>query len=321
MSTSSYASLGSLRLQAQQRADLVNNLAVQVPEWNNYISQSAKELYDILVAAYGNDYYVATSYQFNLSNSQFYPLPDGSSSFTNSLGSQAAEFYKLLGVDLQYSASPSGWVSLRRLEFIERNKYARPNTQVNWNGYTNLRYRLEGNSIEFIPIPMSGQLARIWYIPTPTSLQFNLPCGTILNTSTLTLTDTTGLQTGMNVYGTAIPSGTTINSVGTTSVIVSNSISATLTSNIISFWSDSTSVQGISGWEEYIVIDAAIKAQIKQESDFSGLLAQKASMQMRIEGMAEGRDAGQAQHVSDVLGMNGGYGDDGSGLGNGCQDW
>lgn len=320
MSTSSYASLGSLRLQAQQRSDLVNNPAVTTPEWNNYISQSSKELYDMLVAAYGNDYYVATSYQFNLTNAQFYPLPDGTSSFTNSVGSQAAEFYKLLGVDLQYSSSPSGWVSLRRLEFIERNKYAYPNTSVNWNGYTNLRYRLEGNNIEFVPIPMAGQLARIWYVPAPTSLQFNLPCGSVLNTSTLTLSDTTGLRTGMNVYGTAIPSGTTVNSVGTTSVIVSNSISATLSSNILSFWSDSTNVSGISGWEEYIVIDAAIKAQIKQESDFSGLVMQKTAMTQRIEGMAEGRDAGQAHHVSDALGMNGFFGDSGYGMGGG-GDW
>lgn len=320
MSTSSYASLGSLRLQAQQRADLVNNPAVSTPEWNNYISQSAKELYDLLVAAYGNDYYVATSYQFSLTSAQFYPLPDGTSSFTNSLGSQAAEFYKLLGVDLQYSASPNGWVSLRRLEFIERNKYSNPNTAVNWNVYSNLRYRLEGNAMEFVPVPMAGQLARIWYIPAPTSLQFNLPCGSTLNTSTLTLTDTTGLQPGMNTYGTGIPSGTIINSVGSTSIIVSNSISATLTSNILSFWSDSTSVAGIAGWEEYIVIDAAIKAQIKQESDFSGLVGQKAAMQMRIEAMAEGRDAGQAQHVSDVMAMNGWFGDNDYG-GSGGGGW
>ena len=42
MSTSSQASLGALRLQAQQRADMENNPAISTAEWNQYISQSYK---------------------------------------------------------------------------------------------------------------------------------------------------------------------------------------------------------------------------------------------------------------------------------------
>lgn len=319
MSTSSNVSLGSLRLQSQQRSDMENNEAISTSEWNGYLSQSYKELFDLLVAAYGNDYHVATTYQFQVGSTSFVALPDGTPSFTNSSGGQAQKFYKLLGVDLQYSASPNGWVTLRRFEFIERNKYAYPNTAVNWSGYTNLRYRLEGNNLYFIPLPMTGQTARIWYIPAPTSLQFTLPCTTTLNATLVGLTDTTGLATGMNVYGSGIPDNTILSSVGSTSVIVSNSVSATQSSAILSFWSDSTTLDGISGWEEYIVIDAAIKAQIKQENDWQGLAAQKLAMSARIESMAVGRDAGQAQHVSDALGANSwsGYGGDDGGWGMG----
>lgn len=318
MSTSSQVTLGSLRLQAQQRADLVNNPAVTTPEWNNYISQSRKELFDIMVGAYGNNYHIATPYQFRTNGSgQAYRLPDGSPDFQDITGSTAAQCYKVTGVDLQYSASPNGWLTLRRFEWIERNRFAMPNTQTNWVGYTNLRYAINGNNLYMAPVPQAGQLVQLWYIPTPTSLQFNLPCGTTLFTNVVTTADTTGLAVGMNVYGTGIPTNTQISSVGSTSIVVTNSISATLTSNILSFWNDATMIDGLAGWEEYVVIDAAIKAQIKQEGDYVPLAQQKADMKVRIEAMAEGRDAGQAFHVSDVAGMNGMWGSDDGGWGGG----
>ncbi len=309
MSTSSQAALGSLRIQAQQRSDMENNGAISTPEWNQYISQSYKELYDLLVAAYGNDYHVATTYQFVTSSSQTYTLPDGTSAYLNTSGTTAQKVYKLLGVDLQYSSSPTGFVSLKRFEFIERNKYAYPNTTQNMAGYTNLKYRLEGNNLMLIPIPSSGQLVQLWYIPAPTSLQFMLPCGTTLSSTTITLSDVTGLSTGMNVFGTGIQANTTVSSIGSTSLVLSAQATSTNASSILSFWNDSTLMDGISGWEEYIVIDAAIKAQIKQENDYQGLAGQKMAMQKRIEDMSEARDVGQAQHVSDVMSL-GSWGDD-----------
>lgn len=319
MSTSSQVSLGSLRLQTRQRGDMVNNQAVSDPELNQYISQSYKELQDILVSAYGNEYELANTYRFVTNNNQSYPLPDGSPNFVDTTGSTASKFYKLLGVDLQYSASPTGYVTLRRFEFIERNKYAYPNTTTNWNGYTNLRYRVQGDGLYFVPLPTTGQTVQVWYIPAPTSLQFILPCTTTLNSRTITLLDTTGLSPGMNVYGDGIQANATISSMGSTSVIVSSSVTATYSSAILSFWSDSTVMEGISGWEEYVIVDAAIKMQIKQDLDYSGLAAQKLGLKTRIEAMAEGRDAGQAQHVSDVLGAasygNGGFGGAGDGWG------
>lgn len=317
MSTSSQVSLGALRLQAQQRSDMVNNNSVTIPEWNQYLSQSYKELYDILISAYGNEYYIANTYQFLTTSLQQYPLPDGTSSFTDTTGSTASKFYKLLGVDLQYSASPTGFVTLRRFEFIERNKYAYPNTTTNWNGYTNLRYRVQGNGLYFVPLPTTGQTVQVWYAPAPTSLQYLLPCVTTLNTRTITLTDTTGLVPGMNVYGNGIQANATLSSVGSTSVIVSSSVTATYSSSILSFWNDSTVMEGISGWEEYVIVDASIKVQIKQEADYTGLAQQKLGLKTRIEAMAEGRDIGQAQHVSDALGAanygNGGFGGAGDG--------
>jgi hypothetical protein len=247
-------------------------------------------------------------------------LPDGSPNYTNTVGSTAAEFYKLLGVDLQYSSSPSGWVTLRNFNFIQRNRYAYPNSAINFNGYTNLRYKVQGNGLMFMPVPMAGQLVQVWYAPTPTNLQYRLPGDTTLASDTVSFVDTTGLTVGMNISGAGVPDGTTISTVGSLSITMSANATSGRASNILSMWDDATLIQGVSGWEEYIIVDAALKAQGKQENDTSQLNLDKVELKKRIEAMAEARDIGEAFHVSDVLGANawGSLGDDsGWGFGGG----
>jgi hypothetical protein len=270
MSTSSLVTLGSLRLQAQYRSDMINNPAITTPEWNIYLNNSAKELRDILIAAYGNEYSVQTPYSLTMTSNQFYDLP--------------SDFYKLLGVDLQYSASPTGWVSLKRFEFLERNKYAYLQPAVN----------------------VYAQTARIWYIPEPTSLIFTPSCVTTLSSTTVSMDDVTGLSVNMNVDGPGIQTGTVINSINTNTneIVISQVATATQIAATLCFWIDNVQIDGISGWEEYVIIDAAIKAGIKQEFDVRDLKEQKKEMKARIEGMAEGRDAGQAHHVTDALSVN-----------------
>lgn len=63
--------------------------------------------------------------------------------------------------------------------------------------------------------------------------------------------------------------------------------------------SDSSTVDGISGWQDYLPIDAAIKALGKEESDTSVLQLRKQQLIQRIESAAEGRDAGSPQTVGD----------------------
>lgn len=297
-----------------------NNPFVTDPELNDYITVAYKELYDRLVAAYGNDYYVATTYSFQTS-SQMNPLPDGTPSFTNDDGTLAQKFYKLLGVDLQYSSSPSGYVSLRRFEFLERNKYAYPNTAVNWNGYSNLRYRIEGDNLYLVPLPMTGQTVRLWYIPAPTNLQYTLICSASINSNVFSLGDTTGLTAGMKVFLTSTEqSNLNILSVGSSSVVVTGSITANCVNTPISFYDDNASFDGIAGWENYVILSAAMKGLMKQDdtesvqllsAEFQGLIS-------RIDALSEGRDAGQAQHVTDALGIQN-YGYDG--FGSGFGDW
>jgi hypothetical protein len=71
---------------------------------------------------------------------------------------------------------------------------------------------------------------------------------------------------------------------------------------LTSLTSDSSSADGVSGWLEYVICDAAIKAMQKEESDVSVLFAQKQALVARIESAAENRDAGSPSTVADVAG-------------------
>lgn len=81
---------------------------------------------------------------------------------------------------------------------------------------------------------------------------------------------------------------------------------------------DADTTDDLSGWLEYVVVDAAIKAMGKQERDPSLLLKRKADLKARIEAMAANRDQGEANTVSETnvdgrFGHLGGPGYPGSG--------
>lgn len=80
---------------------------------------------------------------------------------------------------------------------------------------------------------------------------------------------------------------------------------------------DDDTCDGISGWTEYIICDAAIKCMQKEESDCSVLFAQKAALIQRIEAAAENRDAANPGTVSDSQASNSKLFPGGNGSGSG----
>lgn len=220
MSTS--MTLLQLKTAVRQRADMVNSTFIADDELASYINQSYFELYDLLVQKYGDDYFVKLpAYQFTTNGTDaFYSLP--------------ADFYKMLGLDLAMSPNQTdSYVTIKPFNFSDRNRYAVPNFQ-SFYGVTNVRYRLEQDSLWLTPTPAANQVFQLWYVPK--------------------------LQTLDN---------------------------------------DSAVVDGISGWTEYIICDAAMKCLQKEESDVSVVAAQKAALIARIESAGENRDAGMPMIVSD----------------------
>ena len=72
----------------------------------------------------------------------------------------------------------------------------------------------------------------------------------------------------------------------------------------------SVAPQVAKGYEEYVVIDAAIKCLQKEESDVQVLLVQKQQQLQRIEQAAGKRDAGESYSISDVTAGTSSYLDD-----------
>jgi hypothetical protein len=221
-------SLGELRLRAQQRADRVNSPFVSTGEWNYYINQSYYELYDLLITVY-EDYYVAPRLSITTTGSQLYDLPNGNNY------NAAPALYKLYGVDLGLNSSTNAFVTLKKFDFIQRNRYIFPQIASNVLAYFNLEYRLVGGQIMIIPNPASGQTFGIWYFPRLNALL-----------------------------------------------------------------ADTDIMDGISGWDEYVIVDAARKALAKEESDTSVLMGEKQMLIKRIMDSASNRDAGQGDCVSDM---------------------
>lgn len=59
-------------------------------------------------------------------------------------------------------------------------------------------------------------------------------------------------------------------------------------------------VDGVNGWEQYIIVDVARKMAMKEESYTKGFEAELMKIEQRIEAMAEERDNSQSARVQDV---------------------
>lgn len=163
-------SLYELRLRSQQTADRVNSQFVTASEWNSFLRLAMYELYDILIMSYEDLF--ASQYVYINTNgtTQNYPIPDGYSNFIgntypSATGSPAQAFYKLAGMDLGVNTSNNAWVTLKKYNFIDRNKYVYPNSTSTIYGVYNMAYRLMGNYVNIIPTPAGNQQVRMWYSP------------------------------------------------------------------------------------------------------------------------------------------------------------
>jgi hypothetical protein len=216
-----------IRTKIRNRSDMKFSTFVEDSELNDYINDSAKELYGLLVQKYGDNYFVQLPpYEFMTDGlSDYYPLP--------------SDFFKLLGVDLQINNSPNGYVSLKPFQLAERNKWSIPNMQVVYGRLVNLRYRVMGNRVSFVPRAAAGQTMRLLYVPRVTEL--------VLDTDVL---------------------------------------------------------DGVSGWEEYVVVDVCIKALAKEESDTTVFERAKVGLLARIESEAANRDAANPAVVADTAYSN-----------------
>ena len=125
--------LGEIKTRAREMSDMVNSGFINDAELTRFINSSAEGLYDLLVAAFGEDYYVSPApFEFTTNaNNDPVGLPD--------------DFYKLAGVDVSVNGG-NDWTTAKPFMFNQRNAYNGP---FNWypDIVAGLRYRIVGNQI------------------------------------------------------------------------------------------------------------------------------------------------------------------------------
>lgn len=177
-------SLYELRLRSQQCADRVGSNFVLNSEWNAFLRLAMYELYDLLITSY-EDYNIAPYAYINTNaTAQTYALPNGVSNylggvFNGTSGDPAQKFYKLSGVDLGVNTSNNAWVTINRFDWIDRNAYVYPNSTSTIYGVYNMRYRIMGQNITFIPTPAGNQQIRLSYAPILSALLMDTDLTTI----------------------------------------------------------------------------------------------------------------------------------------------
>jgi hypothetical protein len=315
--TAGQSTLGLVRIAVRQRADMVDSTFCTDAELHSWINASYRELYDLLVASYGDDYYATSDTSITTDGtSDTYSLP--------------TDFYKLLGVDIR-TGSSGDYFTLRRFNFNERNRDLVGVTSGRVYRSDEVRYRVQGSVLWLSPRAASGQTLRIWYVPRPSTLTdtATATAGAIAAGDTLTVNGTTftfvaagatgtqvnvgasptlslaALVTKLNTYTstigiTATSSGTTMTATSYQGSQVTWSQTNVVNGSGLTLGSWTNVLDGVSGWEEYVVVDVAIKALAKEESDVSVLMAQKEALRARIVQVSAQRDVSAPATVTDV---------------------
>lgn len=221
--------------EVRQRADMVNSDFVTDAEILRYVNESISELYDMLIAVKGQEWYIRTHEFPTVADQADYEIDP------------THNFYLLLGVDAD--SNTDNPYPIRPYMLDERHDLTQGSRFLYSGQVPNMRYRLSGtvaadgtykHQISFIPTPTSVRTMKLLYVP-------HAPEFTLANIAT-------------------------------------------------DKW------DGFNGWEEYVVVDSAIKCLEKEESSTVALERRKERLIGRIEGLASAHDDGFPERVADIAG-------------------
>jgi hypothetical protein len=137
------------RLYADQRPGSATSFITET-ELTGLVNRKIRELYDMLVAARGSDYFATEDTIAIVSGTSRYDLP--------------ADFYELSSLTLEWSSNdhellfPVGSVR-------ERIHHEGVLPQNCWSRYSPKGYRLRASQLEFLPVPTGSVTCRMQYVP------------------------------------------------------------------------------------------------------------------------------------------------------------
>ncbi len=155
------ASLLQLQTWGLLSADMANSTFIGSQESVDIVNQSIRRWRDIFENSFGDEYFMKDppSIFTTLSGQALYTLP--------------ADFYKVVTVYWLVSGSVTNgqWSRITKFSPTESEMQS---PQQGWTGYpymldghssTNVRYRIQANSIRFLPTPTSTQTVKVNYVP------------------------------------------------------------------------------------------------------------------------------------------------------------
>lgn len=156
----------AIDLADMRNSNFIDQSGTAGTELIRYLNMAYKDIYQQIILS--KEFYFTTSYPLAIvGGTSSYALP--------------ADFYKLDGVDLALDNS-GRYLTLRPMQFIERNKF-RSSLYYGTAPFGQLfRYIVVGSTIQFVPLPSQASTIQLWYTPEPaiiTSLSqvISLPIG------------------------------------------------------------------------------------------------------------------------------------------------
>jgi len=292
--------LSQLSLAVRQRADLGGqqnqfgqNLTTYITDAEVVadINGSITELWDLLTLKYGDNYAWGTYLPTIVQGVYAYSLP--------------FDFYKEFGVDLALDQTGQNWATVRPFSLRDRNQFSYPlQTALAYAGWQNMRYQIQGNNLVFLPNvgPLPG-IVRLLYCPAAPQLVQTLPAAYQPLAALLAGQLIQATVAGVAQVFVALNAGTTGASAPTWPVPGTVTDSGGITwayQGPLSLFA--TTFDGINGYEELVILTAAIKCLVKQEADVSALMQQKAEYYARIDAAAANRSAGDPMVISGGFG-------------------
>lgn len=326
--TAGVTTLAAVKTLVRQRANMEDSQFVTDDELVAYIARSHQELYGILVQKFGADYFASSTTFTTDGTNDTFALP---SDFFKLLGVDVltsgryvslsrfnfAERNRWSGVVAQGTANGAGplmqyrekagrlWLTplptsgqTVRLWYVPRLTTLSNETTLTVTG------AVAGNTLQFSnygPVTLmasgasGGYQINIGASDAETALNIFLWMYSLL-------TATSGDAFNLRFPGRGLVGDVDYAS-GATSLTITHLTGYTPVfsgSATFAFEPTDTTIDGVNGWEEYIVVDAAIKCLQKEESDTTVLERQKAGLLARIEAEAANRDAGAPATVTDV---------------------
>lgn len=141
--------VSELATKIRTRGDYENSDFITDAILIDFIDSAHTEVYDLLVTKW-EDYYTIEATFSTTSDSDAYALP--------------SDFYKLMGLDINHGGT---WNRLFRYNLHARNSHQ--DGLYNYQGNTYL-YRIQGNTVKFIPTPDTTESMRMLYIPSADKL-------------------------------------------------------------------------------------------------------------------------------------------------------